>query len=49
MLDEICHNVAITFSNIRKYAIGVDFGSPCECLVDCVQQRTESTSLSYLF
>lgn len=30
MTEEIGSNVAITFSNIRRMAIGMDFGNPCE-------------------
>lgn len=30
MTEEIGQNVAITFSNIRRVAIGLDFGNPCE-------------------
>ncbi|KAI8989763.1 RdRP-domain-containing protein [Trametes punicea] len=32
MTEEIGSNVAITFSNIRRMAIGVDFGNPFVCL-----------------
>ena len=31
MTEEIGQNVAIAFSNIRKVAIGLDFGNPCRC------------------
>ena len=29
MTEEIGSNVAISFANIRKVAIGIDFGNPC--------------------
>ena len=29
MTEEIGSNVAITFANIRRMAIGMDFGNPC--------------------
>ncbi|KAH9952081.1 RdRP-domain-containing protein [Amylocystis lapponica] len=31
MTEEIANNIAITFSNIRKIAIGFDFGNPFVC------------------
>lgn len=30
MTEEIAHNIAITFVNIRKLAVGLDFGNPCQ-------------------
>ena len=29
MTEEYAYNVVITFANIRKLAIGLDFGNPC--------------------
>ena len=31
MTEEIGSNIAIAFANIRRMAIGVDFGNPCKC------------------
>lgn len=28
--EQIAHNIAISFININKMAIGVDVGNPCE-------------------
>ena len=30
MTDEIAYHVAIRYTNIRKLAIGLDFGNPCK-------------------
>lgn len=34
MTEEIGQNVAITFSNIRKVAYGLDFGNPCKPFIE---------------
>ncbi|CCM00004.1 uncharacterized protein FIBRA_02029 [Fibroporia radiculosa] len=31
MTEEIAHNIAVTFANIRRMAIGLDFGNPFIC------------------
>lgn len=30
MTEEIGSNIAVAFANIRRMAIGMDFGNPCE-------------------
>lgn len=29
MLEHIAYNIAIKFSNIRRFATGIDWGNPC--------------------
>ena len=37
MLEHIAHNIAINFVNIRRFATGIDWGSPCMYAQECFQ------------
>ncbi len=49
MTEEIGQNVAITFSNIRRVAIGLDFGNPCEWWIALVAPNFLTGRLSCVF